>query len=304
MRRMYKKEFEKDSRGVSGAITAMMIILIISTFISLIYSVYIPNWTKDYEADHSKEVLAQFLDFKEQIDQEIINKDVNQGISVTNRFTLGVEGGPVFSIGRTSGALVVNPYQDTITVVNSDSTDEVFVHGRGNVTYTSQYQYYVNQLYTYQYGAVIVAQVTSTTGGHYQYDAVMRVEPHFNAVKDILGNVTITVIQVAFFGSEKSVSGTHDVVVSTTLTGVDSNAITRDEYPTLANLTLTLATDYPDVWYKYFKEHLDYNVSGMAERVSGAGDYNITQVGRVVTVNLWNVNALNVDIAIIEVDVK
>ncbi len=304
MRRMNKKGFVKDARGVSGAITAMMIILIISGFISLIYAVYIPNWTKNYEADHSKVVLSQMMDLKESIDQEIINREVNQGISVTNRFTLGVEGGPVFGIGTTSGVLVANPYQDTITVVNSDSIDEVFVHGRGNVTYTSRYQYYINQLYTYQYGAVIVAQQTSSAGGKPQYSAVMRVEPHFNAVKDVLGNVTITTIQVAFFGSQKSVSGTHDVVVTTTLSGVDSNTITRDEYPTLDNLTLTMASDYPDVWVKYFTDHLAKKVSGMDKRVLGVGDYNITKAGRVVTVKFWNVNALNVDTAIIDMDVK
>ena len=303
MHRMYKKAFVKDARGVSGAITAMMIILIISSFISLIYSVYIPNWTKDYEADHSKVVLAQMMDLKEQVDQGIINREANAGISISNRFTLGVEGGPIFGIGKTSGALVVNPFQDTITVVNSASTDEVFVHGRGNVTYTSQYQYYINQLYTYQYGAVIVAQKNGTVSGKPTYNAVMRVEPHFNAVKDILGNVTLTIIQMAFFGSEKSVTGTYDVVVTTTLTGVDSNAITRDEYPTLANLTLTLASDYPDVWVKYFTDHLDKKVSGMSPRVGPNGDYKITKTGRVVTVNFWNVNALNVDIAIIELAV-
>ena len=304
MHRMFKKKFVDETQGVSGAITAMMIILIISSFLSLIYAVYIPNWTKDYEADHSKVVLAQMMDLKEQIDQEIINKDVNQGISVTNRFTLGVDGGPIFGMGATSGALVVNPYQDTITVVNSASPDEVFVHGRGNVTYTSQYKYYVNQLYTYQYGAVIVAQHNGTLAGKPAYSAVMRVEPHFQAVKDQLGNVSITIIQVAFYGSQKSVAGSRDVVVSTMLSGVDSNALTRTDYPTLRNLTLTLGTDYPDVWVKYFNDHLAKSVSGMDLRVANVGDYKVSSAGRIVTVNFWNVNALNADIAIIDVDLK
>lgn len=296
MKRLIKKSFEKDDQAVSGAITAMMIILIISSFVSLIYAVYVPNWTKEDEAEHSKTILSQFLDMKETIDDQIINRNENQGITVTSRMTLGREGGPIFGMGATSGSLQVNPYHGIMKLVNADSPDEVLAHGRGNVSFASRYIQYINQQYIYEYGSVIVAQETSAGKA-----GVMKVEPHFKAEKDLLGNVTITLVQVAFFGDENSVTGTHDIVVETTLQGVDSNHITRDTYPSLENLTLNITTEYPDIWEKYFTKRLAYNVSMMDERVGPTGDYRITKLPNMMSIRFWNVNALNVDIAIIAV---
>jgi hypothetical protein len=305
MGHMFKKVFEGDEDGVSGAITAMMIIMIISSFISLIYAVYIPTWTKDAEADHSKLVLSQFLDIKEKIDDQIINSGQNQGISVTSRVTLGRSGGPVFGMGTTSGLLSVNPYQDTITMFNSNSIDETFAQARGNISYRSQTQYFQKQVYVYQYGAVIVAQVKSTAGGRTTYDAVLKVQPHFKAEKDLLGNVTISMVQVALLGDQKQLSGTQDLNVRTTLNSVDTNDLTRDVYPTLRNLTMNVTTDFTSVWMEYYQNALAKNVTGMTEKIgAGAGDYNITTTGRIVTVKFWNVNAINIDNAIIAVDIE
>jgi hypothetical protein len=297
MKPMFKKSFKKDELGVSGAITAMMIILIISSFISLIYAVYIPNWTKEDEAEHSKLVLRQFLDLKENIDDQIINREENQGISVTTRVTLGREGGPIFGMGSTSGAVRVNPYDGVLRMINSDTPDELLAHGRGNVTFESQYSQYINQHYIYEYGSVIVAQDASNGSKV----GVMKVEPHFRAEKDLLGNVTVTLVQVAFFGDENSLTGTQDIVVETRLQGVDANHITRDSYPSLENLTLNITTEFPDVWEKYFQKQLDFNVSGMKDWNGTAGDYRITPKTNMVSIEFWNVNALNVDIAIIAI---
>jgi len=300
MKPMFKKSFKKDELGVSGAITAMMIILIISSFVSLIYAVYIPNWTKEDEAEHSKTVLRQFLDLKESIDDQIINREENQGISVTSRITLGREGGPIFGMGSTSGALRVNPYHGVLRLINSDTPDELLAHGRGNVTFESQYGQYINQHYIYEYGSVIVAQ----DGPNNTKVGVMKVEPHFKAQKDLLGNVTVTLVQVAFFGDENSLTGTQDIVVETTLQGVDANHLTRDTYPSLENLTLNITTEYPDLWYKYFGKKLEYNVSGMNPRVGINGDYRVTKLSNMVSIEFWNVNALNVDIAIIAISMS
>jgi len=303
MGRLYKKGFEGDERGVSGAITAMMIILIISSFISMIYAVYIPMWTKDLEAEHSKLALSQFLDMKEKIDDEIINQAQNQGIGVTSRITLGRSGGPVFGMGTTSGSLTINPYLDILTLINTNSPDETYAQGRGNITYKSLDTYFQRQQYCYQYGAVIVAQEKGYSGKTMTYDAIMKVEPHFKAEKDLLGNVTITMVQVAFYGDMKSLSGTQDIEIRTTLQGVDSNDLTRDDYPTLANLTLNVTSDYPDVWYKFFNDRLDTNVSHMKSGAGPVGDYTVNKVGRKVTVKLWHVTAIYLDVAIVAVDI-
>lgn len=300
LKRLVKKSFQRDDMAVSGAITAMMLILIISSFISLIYAVYIPIWTKEDEAEHSKQILSQFLDMKETIDDQIINKEENQGISVTSRITLGKEGGPIFSMGATSGSLNVNPYFGVLRLINTDTPDELFAHGRGNVTFQSRYLEYVNQHYVYEYGAVIVAQDRGQTGKV----GVMKVEPHFKAEKDLVGNVSVTLVQVAFFGDESSITGTQDIVVETTLQGVDSNHIDRASYPTLENLTLNITTEYPDVWEEYFTNILAYNHSMMSKRVGPTGDYKITKLTNMVSVQLWNVNELNVDVAVIAITLR
>jgi hypothetical protein len=305
MGRLFKKGFERDEHGVSGAITAMMIILIISSFISMIYAVYIPMWTKDLEAEHSKLVLSQFLDMKEKIDDEIINQAQNQGVSITTRITLGRSGGPIFGMGTTSGSLTINPYLDVLTLINSNSPDETYAQGRGNITYKSRDTYFQRQTYIYQYGAVIVAQEKGYVGKTMTYDAIMKVEPHFKAEKDTLGNVTITMVQVAFFSNSntQSVSGTQDVNIQTTLQGVDSNDLTRDDYPTLRNLTLNVTSDYPDVWYKFFNDRLNTNVSHMKAGAGPAGDYTVTKTGRLVAVKLWHVTAIYMDVAIVAVEI-
>ena len=302
MGRLFKKGFERDEHGVSGAITAMMIILIISSFISMIYAVYIPMWTKDLEAEHSKLVLSQFLDLKENVDDEIINQAQNQGVSVTSRITLGRSGGPIFGMGTSTGALSINPYLDILTLINSNSPDEAYAQGRGNITYKSKDTYFQRQTYIYQYGAVIVAQEKGYVGKTMTYDAIMKVEPHFKAEKDLLGNVTITMVQVAFYGDTKSISGTQDINIRTTLQGVVANDLTRDDYPTLSNLTLNVTSDYPDVWYKFFNDRLDTNVSHMKAGAGPAGDFTVTKTGRLVAVKLWHVTAIYTDVAIVAVD--
>ena len=302
MGRLFKKGFERDEHGVSGAITAMMIILIISSFISMIYAVYIPMWTKDLEAEHSKLVLSQFLDLKENVDDEIINQAQNQGVSVTSRITLGRSGGPIFGMGTSTGALSINPYLDILTLINSNSPDEAYAQGRGNITYKSKDTYFQRQTYIYQYGAVIVAQENGYVGKTMTYDAIMKVEPHFKAEKDLLGNVTITMVQVAFYGDTKSISGTQDINIRTTLQGVVANDLTRDDYPTLSNLTLNVTSDYPDVWYKFFNDRLDTNVSHMKAGAGPAGDFTVTKTGRLVAVKLWHVTAIYTDVAIVAVD--
>jgi len=92
--------------------------------------------------------------------------------------------------------------------------------------------------------------------------------------------------------------------VQTTLQGVDANHITRDSYPSLENLTLNITTEFPDVWYKYFQEQLDKNVSSMSPRVGLNGDYRITKLTNMVSIEFWNVNALNIDIAIIAISMS
>ena len=49
---------------------------------------------------------------------------------------------------------------------------------------------------------------------------------------------------------------------------------------------------------------LEYNVSGMDEWSAGTGDYRITKFDHMVSIEFWNVNTLNVDIAIIGVTLK
>jgi len=299
--------WKRDESGVSGAITAMLVILILSGFLSILYTSYIPQWTKEQEAEQMNIVLEQFLATKETIDDQIINREENLNITVTNQITIGYGGGPVFGVGKTQGLLDVDPFHGNITIWSNDTgtgTNETYGWGRGNITFHSKNLEYVNQRFTYENGAVIISQ---------EDRAVMKVDPHFYAEKDRAGDISMSMILPILVGDMQSIAGSGDVVVATTLQAVDTNEFF--DWSTGRNITIDVITEFPDVWFSFFARKLanDTSGTGMLERnaTNPTGDYNITNMMNIVTgenigvrVIIYNALSLKTDIAIVKVDLR
>jgi len=295
---MFRPRFIRDRKGVSGAVTAMLIILIMSAMVTVIYNTYVPVWTKDAEANHIKEVMGEFLDMKANIDSQIINAQEGEVVTMSSNIQLGEPGGPVLGFGEVRGALSYNPLLNRMRLYDRDTGDEYGL-ARGNITYTTHNREFVNQRFIYEHGAVVIAQWKGMSE-----TAIMKVTPNIHAYKDSAGRNVISAVIITFFGDEESVSGTNTVAVKSTLYGVAENTYDETTWPFGKNLTLEVTSEFPQVWYDYFTESLAYNSSGMSQRVAGSGDYNITQVGNTVVVRFWDIAQLTIESAKIKVDVE
>ncbi len=276
----------KQEQGVSGAITAMLIILIIGSVIGLIYSVYIPMWTKDAEADQMAETQRQFLTLKETLDTQVVSPESAVGTTVNTRISLGQDGGPIFGVGGTTGALDVNPLAGRLEVYNLLDANETYGLGRGTISFNSSNQQYLQQRFSYEIGALIIAQ---------DEGAVMKVPPHFLARNTTRGDYEVTLTVPALVGNREQVSGTGSYVIQSTLEVVDTNDFSLAD----AQIGIDLSTEFPVLWSAYFSASLENDSALLAP------EYNVTSDTTAGTVHLefYGVDRLRVNVAVLSVGI-
>ncbi len=234
-------------------VTSIMMLGILMTILAMIFTVYIPIWAKTGESTHMEGVESSFLDIKSTIDKQITD---NEGIgsSFSTKLKLGAEGGAILGIGRTNGILDFEPDEFSLNVYNTDDINNIYGFSSGNIQFESENIYYTNQYFTYENGAVILAQEGKTA---------MRAEPHFNIRYDSVTNKTIldtTLIQL--IGSPDGVTGSDFHTVDTKL--IQSIGKSNVLYWTSSkgfrygqNITFNLTTRYGPLWKSFFESRLE-----------------------------------------------
>ena len=70
--RARKFAWKRDRRGISGAVTAVMLLLIISSVVSIMMIVFVPVWGESDETQHMRVTLEQFYSLRENIDAQVL----------------------------------------------------------------------------------------------------------------------------------------------------------------------------------------------------------------------------------------
>lgn len=143
------RDLKNSDSAVVGIIVTILLIGLFMVIMVMLNTLYVPQWLETSEADHMDEVSQQFSKLKYALDlQSIIDDDT----AMTTSIKLGTNDIPFFSIGRTVDTLEI--INDAITIEFSPGgsyTSDAIVFSSGN-------SYFVNQIYMYEAGALIIGQ--------------------------------------------------------------------------------------------------------------------------------------------------
>ncbi len=186
------------------------------------------------------------MDYKIALDSLWVNN--RTGVLLSTAFDLGTgapaTGGtafafPILTPAGSGGTVSVNSGGASLTIERAGK-DPVTIP-LGNLTYRSSNNYWVDQTWTYQMGAVFLSQEGGTT---------VRVGPSIAVAKTKDDNITLTVAPISLEGSG-TIAGSGPVRVETRMRWGNSSSVeTYDR----VNLTVTGDTATVRAWERAFGE--------------------------------------------------
>ena len=255
------RSFKTKNEAVAGIVVAVMIVGLVLAVVSIIQTVYIPKWMETREAEHMGVVSDQFSQLKFAIDSQIV---LQKDSPISSSITLGSRELGFFISNKAFGRLgiITNGWAyRVITTIGNTFEDNL-----GVLRYNSENAYFLNQVYTYETGGLVLDQ----TQGY-----VYIIKPDFTAYYNTsVRQITLSLRCVDLVPSDER----------TSITGYGTYPI-RTEYlmstNTSINLVQSLAiiTSYPTIWYNLFNTTLSN-----AHLVKNT-DYTITKTQNQVTIS-------------------
>ena len=263
-----KSLFNSESAGAT-VIAAVLLLSIIFTVLTVVRTEYVPQWKTDAEQSHMSEVQNDMAELKSTVDMVSLftTSDQNSsayGYSVTVPFSMGGGEIPVLEPSKSSGTLSVNTERCRMIITPKRPlvTDTKTVEC-GGITYYSNNRQYLDQVFRYENGALILAQDNRS---------LMRQVPSFSIQKTKEGNYTVSIQAIEIKGDADSISSNTDA--SLRLSGLSSRPIyDSKDSEDIDSFTCTILTKYPDAWVSYLNE-----TAGNAGLEYGT-DYELDKIG-------------------------
>jgi hypothetical protein len=191
------KQIKNSDDAVVGIVVAILLIGLMLAVISIVQTVFVPNWMEQIEADHMDEVSGQFGQLKFAIDiQSILN--IND-VPVSVPITLGSNNLPILNSARAYGLIEIIENEISVDIVNeTDEYPEPFY--LGVIKYSSSNTYYLNQDYIYESGSLIKSQHEGN---------IMYVNPIFTPIthNSTTTYLNFTLINITGVGNKLAASG-------------------------------------------------------------------------------------------------
>jgi len=273
MKRIKKKT--TDSAGV-GIVTAILLVGLVVTVISIIQVVYVPNIMGQREAEHMDKVEEQFASLTSVIDYQAA--DAKKGIPIASFVTLGSRELPFFVTSKAFGTLEIFDRSSTITINTS-----IFKIGR--INYSSMNAYYLDQTYSYEAGAMIVSQFQGNS---------MLVRPSFfvdynNTPK--IATISFDVVNISSIGQKIMMSGFGTAPIQTEFLGISKNiTFSKVHY-------LNITTPFSNAWLVF----INHSLMGAGLNPS---QYILTDTGQAVKVHFLSPLTVNIIFKIIEIQAQ
>jgi hypothetical protein len=280
-----RRAIRRDDEASAGVVSILLAILVFVILLTLVTSVWMPEWMETAENDHSKEVNAQFAHIKSSIDKQILNGDTK--FLIGNPLTLGSKGVSIFGTDS-SGTFSINSFtEDDLSAYCNvrNESGEINVTSTGGMRYESNNIHYVDQFLAYENGAIILGQ------GKGQ---VVRTRPQFTIEKHgPVAHMGFTLITVS--GLETSITGTGTIIVQTKLVTY-TTAQFRHDTPQWVNITMI--SEFPAAWARF------YNNTLIEEGFSSPADYTTTVSGNTITVSIRNVMNFDMGYALVNMEIE
>ena len=275
------KQFFKSESAVSTVVSFVLLLGLFVTVLAVFNAHYIPEWKADAEKAHMDDVYDDMSQLKARADMLSLSSrlatSLNEDITVSLSIPIKMGGGDIPIVGPTksSGVLSVNDsiYKVDITGRNiTNSMDDLITsdpYTTGNIRYTSNNGYYIDQTFTYENGAVIVSQ---------RERSLMKLDPSIS-IKNQSGNllVDLTLMEIAGDRVVITSNGLEEIKL-TSNDWVEEFTPTKNE--SLTNLTISMNTSYPSAWAKYL------NDSAKDAGLTYSVDYNVDEGDDYVVFNL------------------
>jgi hypothetical protein len=244
--------YRSDS-AISAVISAVLILGLIVTATTIYQVRYVPAWKSDAECSHLSDVWADMSNLKSQIDvlSAIIVANPESHVSVSVPIKMGGGDIPVISPGKSSGALSVNYNDYDMWVDACNWSGDPHYHSGSNLTdlgsisYRSCNNYYMNQLFDYENGALILVQ---------EDRSLMKLTPAIRIQRTNAPNISVTITAIEITGSPRTISSN----------GIDDVQLTADSstrlFPSdlsVAYVNITVSTKHPEIWARYFNTTAD-----------------------------------------------
>jgi hypothetical protein len=263
------RKIKNSDDAVVGIIVAILLIGLAVSIISMIQTVYVPQWLEQRESDHMHEVSYQFSQLKYSVD---ILSAVEQENAISMYITLGTADIPFFDKGRTYDSLDI--LSDTCNVEVSNDTDS-YSFSLGTMRYSSGNSYFVDQSYIYEAGVMILSQSNASLLHGKQFLSVSN-----------FTNVSFTIINISSLDGKRTAYGHGTYSLYTEFLNSETYLIYNITY-------INITTDYQNAWYIYFNS-TPLRYSGLTYEI------NETDVGITVkfTGSLGNLILKVIDISV------
>lgn len=228
--------------GVVGIVVTLMIIGLFVAALAMVQTVFVPKWMEQKESEHMSEVAKQLTQLKFAIDTQSLVGEKN--IPVSTPVTLGSDEMPFLTTMRSYGDLNIMPNscKITITYVSPSNPDgESVSFTTGTITYSSSNAYYMNQVYVYENGALILSQ---------QSEDVMSVQPSLSILLN--KDLSFTIFRISELGDKTSAGGYGTYPIQTRF--VDSKGYNYKDVK-----SIKIETSYQNAWNLFLKDVLMSN---------------------------------------------
>jgi len=242
----YRKIKDSDN-AVAGVVVAVLLIGLFVSALAVVQSSFVPNWMEQKEAEHMDTVENQFTQLKYAIDTLTVSE--NKYGLISSPITLGSKEMPYFSSARSYGNLNILPDACNITFENDETEENISL---GSIRYESTNQYFLDQTYIYENGALILSQDKGSS---------LKVEPSFIVVSE--NELVFNLVKIKVIVDKVSISGYGTCPIQTKFINKE-----QVEIDTIQNMTIF--TDYIKPWKTFFNDTLPHSDSDKL-------DYTITE---------------------------
>ncbi len=269
------ERFDVSEHAIATVISVILLLGLIIAITTTLHLSYIPAWKNDAEYSHMDNVYYDMSNLKSNIDILSAVMVTNPGSSVFVSLPVRMGGGdiPIVASGKSSGTLLLNNNYYGMVIAGNDLIGPVYnstndLLDLGTIQYSSKNNHYIDQMYEYENGALLLVQ---------QNRSLTKLSPAV-VVQRIDGvNISLMVSAVELIGNRRIISSNsiEEVYVQT-----NTSTTLYSGIGLLSDVTITVYTDYPDAWVQYF------NMSaGRANLVYGS-DYTMSSGGTNVTFTL------------------
>ncbi len=260
-----------DSRSDQAIATVISVILLLGLIIAVtttLHLSYIPAWKNDAEFSHMDNVYYDMSNLKSNIDilSAVMVTNPNSSVFVSLPVRMGGGDIPIVATSKSSGTLSFNNNYYGMVIAGNDSTGPVYnstddLLDLGTIRYSSKNNHYIDQMYEYENGALILVQ---------QNRSLTKLSPAVVMQRTDGVNISLMVSAVELIGNSriKSSNSIEEIYVQT-----NTSTTLYSGIGLFPDVTITVYTDYPDAWVQYF------NMSaGRANLVYGS-DYTMSSGG-------------------------